>query len=173
VRMLTLYTTPLSANGRKPLAVCHHLGLLPEVRLVNVNRGEGRLGARDAKERAEVARWMFWEASHWQPSMIAVPGLASAVAVKLGIPGVVASPEGVRWEDAEWTRMARYLDGHLEGRKYLVGEELTSADFAMAGMMTYARRTGFPFQRYVGIARWYERVEALEAWKASTAEVWR
>ncbi|HEY8086832.1 MAG TPA: glutathione S-transferase family protein [Polyangiaceae bacterium] len=215
--MLTLYTTPLSANGRKPLALCLHLGLRLEVRDVNVYRGEGqapaflavsplgkvpalvdgdltltesnailqylaeaygegRVGGQDAKGRAEVARWMFWEASHWQPSMIAVPGLAAAVAAKLGIPGVVASAEGVRWEEhAEWTRMARHLDGHLAGREWLVGkgEGPTIADFAVAGMMTYSRSAGFPFARYAGIARWYERVEALEAWKASAAEVWR
>lgn len=40
--MFTLYTTPLSANGRKVLAASHDLGLEPEVRLVNVYRGEGR-----------------------------------------------------------------------------------------------------------------------------------
>lgn len=40
--MVTLYTTPLSANGRKVLAVSSHLGLAPEIRLVNVYRGEGR-----------------------------------------------------------------------------------------------------------------------------------
>lgn len=38
----TLYTTPLSANGRKVLAVSHFLGLQPEIRLVNIYRGEGR-----------------------------------------------------------------------------------------------------------------------------------
>lgn len=40
--MLTLYTTPLSANGRKVLAVSHELGLSPEIREVDVYRGEGR-----------------------------------------------------------------------------------------------------------------------------------
>lgn len=40
--MLTLYTTPLSANGRKVLAASRHLDLEPEIRLVNVYRGEGR-----------------------------------------------------------------------------------------------------------------------------------
>src|SRR5262249_16869028 len=40
--VLKLYTTPLSANGRKVLAVSHHLGLDPEVTLVNVYKGEGR-----------------------------------------------------------------------------------------------------------------------------------
>ena len=40
--MITLYTTPLSANGRKVLAASRELGLAPDVRLVNVYRGEGR-----------------------------------------------------------------------------------------------------------------------------------
>ena len=40
--MLVLYTTALSANGRKPLAVCHHLGLAPEICEVDVYRGEGQ-----------------------------------------------------------------------------------------------------------------------------------
>ncbi len=43
--MFTLYTTPLSANGRKPLALSHALGLRPEIRLVNVYQGEGRTPA--------------------------------------------------------------------------------------------------------------------------------
>jgi glutathione S-transferase len=40
--VLTLYTTPLSANGRKVLAVSHELGLSPQIHRVNVYRGEGR-----------------------------------------------------------------------------------------------------------------------------------
>jgi glutathione S-transferase len=40
--MLKIYATPLSANGRKVLAVCRQLELKPEIREVNVYRGEGR-----------------------------------------------------------------------------------------------------------------------------------
>jgi glutathione S-transferase len=40
--MVTLYSTPLSANGRKVLAVSLHLGLDPKVIVVNVYKGEGR-----------------------------------------------------------------------------------------------------------------------------------
>ncbi len=40
--MFTLYTTPLSANGRKALAVMRHLELEPSIELVDVYRGEGR-----------------------------------------------------------------------------------------------------------------------------------
>jgi glutathione S-transferase len=41
--MLKIYATPLSANGRKVLAVSRHLGLNAEIHDVNVYRGEGRL----------------------------------------------------------------------------------------------------------------------------------
>jgi glutathione S-transferase len=40
--MLTLYSTLLSANGRKVEAACHHLGLEPRIERVNVYAGEGR-----------------------------------------------------------------------------------------------------------------------------------
>jgi glutathione S-transferase len=40
--MLKIYATPLSANGRKVLAVSRHLGLEAEIYDVNVYRGEGR-----------------------------------------------------------------------------------------------------------------------------------
>ncbi len=43
--MLTLYTTPLSANGRKVLAVSRQLGLAPKVEVVDVYRGEGQAAA--------------------------------------------------------------------------------------------------------------------------------
>jgi glutathione S-transferase len=40
--MLTLYATPLSANGRKVLAVARQLEVQADIRIVNVYRGEGR-----------------------------------------------------------------------------------------------------------------------------------
>jgi glutathione S-transferase len=43
--MPTLYATPLSANGRKALAVARHIGVDVRVELVNVYRGEGRTPA--------------------------------------------------------------------------------------------------------------------------------
>jgi glutathione S-transferase len=39
---LKIYATPLSANGRKVLAVCRYLELKPEIYDINVYRGEGR-----------------------------------------------------------------------------------------------------------------------------------
>jgi glutathione S-transferase len=213
VRVFTLYTTALSANGRKPLAVCHHLGLLPEVCSVNVYKGEGRtpeflrvhplgkipvlvdgdltlwesnailqyiveayandrLWPRDPKRRAHVSRWLFWEAAQWQPAMAAVPGLAATVGGLLGVLPERAEKEAVSWEDRSFSDQANFLDDQLRDRAFLAGEELTLADFSVAGMLTYARAASFPFDRWPNVAAWYARLEALEAWSASAVEPW-
>jgi glutathione S-transferase len=208
--MLTLHTTPLSANGRKVLAVAHALGLSPAVKLVNVYRGEGQtpehlavnpagqipaltegdfvlvesnailvylaeahgdcaLWSREPRARAAIARWLFWEASAWQPALTAV--LTPPVAQKLGL--APPAPEALaRWEDAGFQRVARLLDAHLRDREHLAGPAPTLADFSVAGMMTYARAARFPFDAYPHLAAWYERVEALDAWKATATAPW-
>ena len=212
--MFTLYTTPLSANGRKVLAVSHHLGLAPEVRLINVYQGEGRtpeylainpwgkiptlvdgdfklwesnailqylseahgdfkLWSRDPKQRADISRWLFWESSHWQPAFTFVPGLATLVGQRLGIPQAAASaPVEVHWADERFQPLVKFLDMHLGGREFLVGDELTLADFCVAGMMMYVRPAGFPFDAFPHLGAWYERIERLDAWRATAAGPW-
>jgi glutathione S-transferase len=208
--MFTLYTTPLSANGRKVLAVARHLRLATEVKLVNVYRGEGRtpeylaiaasgkiptlvegdftlsesnaivqyiaeahgkfeLWSRDARERAEISRWLFWESSEWQPAL--VKSMAGIVGQKLGLVPA-APPTTVDWSEAGFQRLARLLDAHLEGRRFITGETLTLADFSVAAMLTYARAALFPFDRFANIHEWYARVEKLDAWKATAVAPW-
>jgi glutathione S-transferase len=206
--MFTLYATPRSANGRKVLAAVHHLGLSPEIRYVDVYKGEGRspsflavnplgkipalvdgdlvlwesnalltyiaeahgdhqLWSRAPKRRADIARWIFWESSAWQPSFY--PILVDFVRAHFlgGVP-IEQAPK-VSWEDENWKGLASFLDAHLEGRSFLTGEELTLADLSVAAMMMYVRPAGFPFDAFPNISAWYERIEALPAWKASAA----
>jgi glutathione S-transferase len=209
--MISLYTTTLSANGRKPLAVSHHLGLEPRVHLINVYRGEGRAAAylalnpqgkvptlvdgdlvlwesnaiiqylaeaygdhalwsRDPKRRADLNRWLFWESSHWQPTLTQI--LRPVVAQRLALGDTGGAPATADWSVPAFQELARLLDVQLLVRPYLGGEHLTLADFSIAGMMTYARIASFPFDAYTGIAAWFERIEALPAWQATQDPLW-
>ena len=206
-----LYTTPLSANGRKVLAVCRHLELEPAVTILDVYKGEARtpeflaihslgkipvlvegrlvvwesnailqyvaeahgnyrLWSRDAKARAAIARWLYWETSEWQPAL--VPVLTGFVARELGLLEG-STPVTVDWSDDRFRNQAQFLEGHLHGREFLANDELTLADFAVASMMMYVRRAWFPFRDFPNIDAWYERVEHLEAWRATAAGPWR
>jgi glutathione S-transferase len=208
--MLTLYTHPLSANGRKVMAVCEHLHIAPETRLINVYAGEGRrpeylaihplgkipllidgdltvwesnavlqylveahggnrLWSREAKGRASIGRWLSWESAEWQPALVRV--LSGFVAREIGLVPE-STPVTVDWDDKGFRQQAGFLEAHLRGREFLALEELTIADFAVAAMMMYVRRAWFPFSEFPAIAAWYERIEALDAWRRTAVEPW-
>jgi len=209
--MLTLYSTPLSANGRKVLAVSRQLELRPDIRLVNVYRGEGRtaeylainptgkiptlvdgdlilyesnailqylceahgsfrLWSRDCKARARIARWLYWESAHWQPALAKV--LSSCVGHRL-LPTIVPRPsESPDWDVAELRPLLTALNTALSDSSFLAGEEVSIADFAVAGMVTYFPVAGFPFERHCRFTDWYGRIEALDGWRATQDSLW-
>lgn len=132
--------------------------------------GDHRLWSRDPMRRADIARWLFWESSHWQPAFY--PILTDFVRRQLKIPPFSPDPVAVNWADPGFHSLARFLDGHLRGRQYLCGADLTIADFSVAAMMTYARSAGFPFGDFPEIGAWYGRIEATEAWRATAVAPW-
>lgn len=204
--MLTLYSTTLSANGRKVLAVGRQLELDIDVRLVNVYRGEGRaprylainptgkiptlvdgdltlyesnailqylceahgdfrLWSREPKLRGRIARWLFWESAHWQPTLAAL--LSPCVGHHL-LPDLVPPPAvGPDWDADALSPLMATLGTALSASRFLVGDEITIADFAAAGMVTYFSLARFPFEKYPAFAEWYRRIELLEAWRAT------
>lgn len=207
--MGTLYTTALSANGRKALAAVRHLALDLEVVEVNVYRGEGQSAAyralnplgkiptlvdgdfvlwesnailaylsdaygggallgKTARERADVLRWMFWEGSHWQPALIRV--LAPRVGqVLFSTPGEPVTPP---WDDAELGVSLRLLGSVLQSRRFVCGDEISAADFAVAGMTTYFGAAGFPEEAHPSIAAWLRRMDDLPAWASTAVAPW-
>jgi glutathione S-transferase len=208
----TLYATPLSANGRKVLALAHHLRLALDVQEVNVYRGEGQtpelralnpagkiptlvdgdlvlwesnailqylseaysdcaLWSHEPARRADVSRWLFWEAAHWQPALS--PVLAGFVG-RLLVPQLADMPEvAVDWADPRFRAVAGQLDAHLAGREWVAGDALSLADLSLAGMAMYLRAARFPAAELPNLDAWYARVERLDAWRATAAGPWR
>jgi glutathione S-transferase len=133
--------------------------------------GEGRLWSREPAQRAVILRWLFWEAAQWQPALIGV--LAPFVGHRL-LPDVVPAPPGAPdWRDERLAPLLAELERTLAAQPFLAGEALTIADLSVAGMATYLRAAGFPFASHPAFARWYERIEALEAWRSTEADPWR
>jgi glutathione S-transferase len=62
------------------------------------------------------------------------------------------------------------LEAHLTKQPYLVGRELTLADFAVAAPLFYAQQGGLPIEPYPKLREWFGRVSALPAWKASAPQ---
>ncbi|MEM9188777.1 MAG: glutathione S-transferase family protein [Myxococcota bacterium] len=130
--------------------------------------GDYRLTSRDPARRADIARWLFWEAALWQPAWI--PVLAPSVAEVLGLAPRPADEPA--WDDPNLERQLVLAEAQLADQPHFVGGELTLADFGVAGMLTYAQAVGFPFQRYPNLSRFYEGMEALDAWQSTRVPPW-
>jgi len=62
-------------------------------------------------------------------------------------------------------KYASVLDAHLRGRKYLVDDHLTVADFAVAATLPYADKARLPLEGFAEVERWYARLNELPAWR--------
>jgi glutathione S-transferase len=132
--------------------------------------GHFSLSSQDPKIMADIDRWLFWEASHWQPSISNI--IAGPVGHRL-VPNLVPKPtEEPNWLEPHFHKNVKFLDHHLKDKAYFVGSTLSIADFSIAGMMTYFRYTKFPFENFPHIERWYKQIEALDAWKNSASPLW-
>ena len=57
------------------------------------------------------------------------------------------------------------LETHLRGRRYLVGDALSVADFAVAITLPYAGEAHIPLTDFPEIRRWHALLNELEAWR--------
>src|SRR5262249_11468254 len=104
-------------------------------------QGETSLYPRDARVRADISRWLFWEASDWQRAT-ATMAIENFVKVLRGR----GTPDAAKVKEGEerFHGLAKVLDKHLDGRKFIVGNAVTLADFVVAALLGFAGPGKFP-----------------------------
>jgi len=116
-------------------------------------RPESGLFPQDEPARLDVTRWQFWESCHWDPACAVFVFEYVAKPVVLGIkePDMAAIAKGTD----TFHRVAKVLDGHLKGRKFVTGDRLTLADFSVGAAMNAAQVAHYPLEPYGEITRWF------------------
>ena len=120
----------------------------------------------DRRGRADVNRWLFWCAQHFQPAV----GLVRWERVIKGMMGL-GDPderEAKRGEDLI-AELAPVLDAQLQNKTWIAGDTLTLADLSLSATLTAAERAKIPLSSYTNIQSWFGRVQRLDAWKKTTA----
>ena len=92
-------------------------------------RPESGLLPSDEKGRLDVTRWQFWDLAHWDPTcaVFLFENVVKSVVLKSGEPDAAAIAKATE----SFHRVARVLDGRLKGKKFVVGDRLTVADFSL------------------------------------------
>jgi glutathione S-transferase len=128
-------------------------------------QGSSRFYPRDTQRRADIARWLFWEASTWSP----VAEILTHENVRKPMLGVgQPDPDRVRHAEERFRPLARLLDDHLAERPFLTGDDVTLADFVVGGAATYLERGRFPTADFPNLEAWWARLHQIPAWKATT-----
>lgn len=116
----------------------------------------------DDQRQIEVMRWLSWDASHFTRHAGALY-FQNLIKPQLGFgaPDMTAVTEAQMWV----RQFGGVLNDHLRGRKYLVGDSITVADFAVAVTLPYADKALIPIAEFPEIVRWHARLNELPAWR--------
>jgi len=116
----------------------------------------------DERQRADVARWQFWDVAHWGPTcgIFLFQNLVKRV-LNLGDPDPVALKDGAE----RFERFGGVLDSHLANRDFIVGRNATLADFSVASYLAFAEPSKMPVGKFANIRRWNAGLDRIEAWK--------
>ncbi len=112
--------------------------------------------------RADVNRWMFWNASHFSP---AVGILNWERMVKRFIGAGDPDPAEVARGEKLFAQFAGVLDAHLADREWVAQGRLTLADLAIASQLMSIVPAQLPMAGFEHLQAWFKRVQALDAWK--------
>jgi len=153
----------LNPNGKVPVLEDGDYSLWESTAIMQYLAGDSVLWPA-SKVRYDIIRWQVWGVGHWGPP---IGKIVFERLVKKVTGGGEADEAKVSDALGDFQQFAEVLNGHLDGRDWLVGDGITLADISVAANLTYAPAVGIDLEPYANIRRWYDSIEAREAWKKS------
>jgi len=115
----------------------------------------------DPAIRADIHRWQNWEECHFNRACgnYLFENVLKTI-FKMGEP----DPAVLKEAEQNFKRFAKILEDQLEGRDFILGKDITIADFSVGSMLIYADAAGIPLASFKNISNWKDRMEAISSW---------
>jgi glutathione S-transferase len=160
----------LNPNGMVPLLVDGTLRLGESNAIMQYladMAGSDALFPQDRRRRADIVRWQFWELAHFNKafSQLAFETVARP-RLNMG-PTDTAVVERAR---VDLARFAPVLDQHLAGRAYMVGDDITLADYSVVTFESYRSKVPFDWSPYGNINAHFDRMAQAEHWRRAAVK---
>jgi len=155
----------LNPTGRTPTLVDGDLVLWESTAIMQylASQKPNALWPNDVRTQADITRWQSWHLQHWSP------GACTPLLFERFVKGFfnMGPPDAavVAKATEAFHREAAILEAHLSSRPYLVGSDLTLADFNVVSPLVYAAEAELPVESYPQLRDWSARVLALPAWR--------
>ncbi|WP_211452975.1 glutathione S-transferase family protein [Collimonas antrihumi] len=114
------------------------------------------------ERQIDVMRWLSWDSQHFTRHA-SVLYFEYVIKPLFGLPA--ADAKELEEATKHFRTFAGVLNTHLADRKFLVGDGLTVADFAVAVTLPYADVAHLPLGDFPAVQRWHDRLNELPAWR--------
>lgn len=153
-------------NGRVPtLEVSENLSIWEaDAIMAYLARFAGSDLLPEGDKQIEVMRWLSWGTQHFTRHT-GQHYFEYVIKPWAGGNFGPANPAAAEEATKQWRPNAVVLNDHLASRKYLLGDQLTIADFSVAVTLPYANKARIPLGEFSHIARWHDRMNELPAWR--------
>ncbi|TLP60341.1 glutathione S-transferase [Parasedimentitalea maritima] len=118
----------------------------------------GKFGGKP-EDKYEVLRWVLWD-NHKLSSQVGMTRFLMNF-----LPEEKRPADVIAFMLGRLRAAFKTLNHHLEGRDWIVGDELTNADLTCCGYLFYEEPFGFDRKDYPNIDAWLNRISALPGWK--------
>jgi len=116
----------------------------------------------------ELVKWFSWNSQHFTR---AGGALYFEYVIRPRFNLGPADLDAVEEARAEFRRYAEVLDDHLRGRRWLMGDRVTIADFSVAVTLPYAEVAHIPMLEYPEVHRWHDQLNQFDAWRDPWPEI--
>lgn len=157
----------LNPNGFLPILTDGDLRLYESNAIMQYlanQQAETDLYPREAAARALVDQWLSWQMCHFGP---ATTIFVFENMVKQLIGGGPADPVKIAEGKEKFAKFGAVLDARLAESRFIAGDAVTLADYAIASNLMYADAAGIPWGELNNVKAWYARIEELPAWQKS------
>lgn len=118
---------------------------------------------RTGAEAPLMVQWLSWAAHHLNR---AIDPIYFERLIRPRFSGQPLDAALIAEASDDFHRYAAILDAELSGRRWLLGEHLSYADFRVATALPFADAIGLPLAGYPQVRRWHEQLLAIDAWRA-------
>jgi glutathione S-transferase len=155
-------------NGLIPVLEDGDLFLWESNAIINylaAQRPEAGLLPADARARADVDRWMFWQSSHIGPAVVDVAYERVVRAMMGHTPDEARIARGLTALESS----CQLLDKHLAGKEFVAGK-LSVADFAIASLLSLREMAGLPIGSFSNLMAWQSRIEGRPSFQKALGD---
>jgi glutathione S-transferase len=125
-----------------------------------ISEKTGKFGGKDAAEARDVLRWQLWD-NHKLSSQAGMTRFLINF-----LPQDKQPAEVIGFTKARLQAAYQVLNAHLEGRDWIVGNDVTNADLTCCGYLFYPEPFGFDRADWPAVDRWLSNIQALDGWKS-------